>query len=353
MEDSDKKPYIDLKSLEMIQDIEAMRAALRLAIEQMNSAEKEQNLRNSRTAAEQRASGSSSVGRYATRPTGVGGYANDNEKIRLEAENEISGIKNKLDAALEELNDWRRRALEAEAGLSKTEKSLSEALEKNRSAEIAKQSVVSRLNEWERKSAEIENARKDFLSLMSQLSEAKKQAADSKQALLAAQKEKETVENKTCLIELEKEALSSRLNEWERKAAEIENARKEFLAIISKIPGGMDAREALTRMLEEKNAAENKTRLIELEKEACMSRLKDWENKAAEIENLYKDLEIRENKCKILEKSLGEKELYLERRLVDMEDEYARKRKDIDEFKEKMRKEVNELTKIKNTGKTL
>ncbi|MBI4655233.1 MAG: hypothetical protein HY746_00650 [Elusimicrobia bacterium] len=33
--------------------------------------------RNSRTAAEQRASGSSSVGRYATRPTGVGGYADD------------------------------------------------------------------------------------------------------------------------------------------------------------------------------------------------------------------------------------------------------------------------------------
>ncbi|MBI4655254.1 MAG: GTP-binding protein [Elusimicrobia bacterium] len=36
--------------------------------------------RNSRTAAEQRASGSSSVGRYATRPTGVGGYADDRER---------------------------------------------------------------------------------------------------------------------------------------------------------------------------------------------------------------------------------------------------------------------------------
>ncbi|MBI4656390.1 MAG: hypothetical protein HY746_06560 [Elusimicrobia bacterium] len=39
--------------------------------------EKESFLRNSRTAAEQRASGSSSVGRYATRPAGVGGYADD------------------------------------------------------------------------------------------------------------------------------------------------------------------------------------------------------------------------------------------------------------------------------------
>ncbi|MBI4656156.1 MAG: thiamine-phosphate kinase [Elusimicrobia bacterium] len=87
--------------------------------------------RNSRTAAEQRASGSSSVGRYATRPAGVGGYADDRksllEKTLLsrfrnpEPMFKAGGIlgKFRLATALIDNSDGLMRSLEIISGASK------------------------------------------------------------------------------------------------------------------------------------------------------------------------------------------------------------------------------------------
>ena len=212
-----------------------------------------------------------------------------------------------------------------------------------RSALEQTRSDASRLRAWENKAGELESSRRGFLSLMSQLSESRRLAAETQEAFLRMSHMKDSAENNARLIEVEKEAYAARVKEWERKAGDLEETRKGILSIVAQIPGGADAREALLNMLEAKNAAENKARILELEKEACASRLREWEGKAADFENLQKNTEDRENRNRIAEKSLMEKETALEQRALVLENEHAHMRKELDEFKERMRAEVNGL----------
>ncbi|OGS54102.1 MAG: hypothetical protein A3J79_01630 [Elusimicrobia bacterium RIFOXYB2_FULL_62_6] len=212
-----------------------------------------------------------------------------------------------------------------------------------RSALEQARSDSARLREWETKAEELEGSRKGFVSLMSQLSESRRLVAEAREEMLRMKHEKELAENRARLFEMEKEACAARLKDWESKAADLEEERRKNLLIVAQIPGGADAREALLRMAEAKSDAENKARFLELEKEACASRLREWEGKAADFESLQRNLEERESLSRAAKKSLGEKEAALEKHALELEAEYARKRKELDEFKERLKAEINEL----------
>lgn len=170
-----------------------------------------------------------------------------------------------------------------------------------RSALEQTRSDASRLRAWEEKAGELESSRQGFLSLMSQLSESRRLAAKTQEALLRVQQEKDS--------------------------------------LLAQIPGGTDSQEALLSMLEAKKTAENKAHRSELEKEAFASRLREWETRAAEFEDLLKHLEERETRVRSAERALKERE----NALAALEEEYTRKRKELDGFKERMRAEVNGL----------
>ncbi len=173
--------------------------------------------------------------------------------------------------------------------------------------------------------------------------EARRLAAETREELLRMRQLKDEAENRARLFELERDAAAARVKEWGRKAGELEETRKGILSVVAQLPGGADAQEALLSMMEAKNAAENKAHLLELEKGACASGLREWERKAAELENLLKEAEGRENRSRSAEKALLEKEAALEQRALALEKEYAGRRKELDEFKERMRAEINEL----------
>jgi len=98
------------------------------------------------------------------------------------------------------------------------------------------------------------------------------------------------------------------------------------------------------RMLDEKKEAQDTIKLLTIENESHVSRLKEWEKKIADIENMRKDIEKRKEQCISLEQTLAEKETFLQNRLADMEKEYRRKRRELEETKEKMQHEIDNLT---------
>ena len=218
------------------------------------------------------------------------------------------------------------------------------AEERARRAEQEKGTCAARLGELERKAEEVESSRKGFLSLLSQLSEARKLAAEGREAAQRMGAAKEEAETRARLISLERETYLSRLRSLENTAEETENARKLFQSLVEELSEGGGAREALQRLMEAKNSLENKNRILELEKEVSASRLRDWERKAGDLEAMQKDVEERETRLRLSEKRFTEKCAALEQRALALESEYARKRRELDEFKARLRAEVNDLT---------
>ena len=310
MENAYKEPHIDLDNLNSVQDIETMRAALRSALEQLRSA---------------------------------GQAAAEVRKSRETEKDEIFSLRADLERRGNELNKLRIKEQETAASALTAERSAAAANERAQAFELEKETYAARLKTWESKGEELENARRGFGSLMSQLSEARRLASDSQEALLRMTRLKESVEYKVHFLEQDKEAGAALLKEWENKAAALESTRKGLLSLVDQFPGGTDAKEALLHMLEAKNTAENKVRLLELEKETSASRLRDWEDKAADLESLQKNIEEREKRVRAADRANIEKEAALEQRALALESEHFRRRKELDEFKARMRAEVNDL----------
>jgi chromosome segregation ATPase len=262
------------------------------------------------------------------------------EKVRETCEKECLLLKEKLKISARELEEGREKEQEASLKLLNVQKALAKAVDKVRSEEIEKNILAGRLKEWEHKAGLIEGARKGFESLMGQISEFKEQAFNAHEAMSRMQKEKNEAENKTRLAEMEKEAYASNIKEWEHKATEIEKAKEDFLSIIAKISGGAEAQEVMLRMSSAKIEAENKAHLAEIERESYALRLEEWECKAEDFKKMNKTLEEREKQCVISEKAVDE-------RACRLEEEYLSKRKKLDEFKEEMRKEVDGLARGK------
>lgn len=218
------------------------------------------------------------------------------------------------------------------------------AEERARRAELEKETSVSRLRELERKAEEVESSRKGFLSLLSQLSEARKLAAEGQEAAQRMRAAWEEAETRAKLISLERQDCLSKLKFLEAKADETESAGKVFASLVAQLSEGVGVKEALLRLAEEKNSLENRNRFLELEKETSVSRLREWERRATDLEELQKNVEAREGRLRLSERSFTEKNAALEQRTAALEAEYARKRKELEEFKERLRAEVKNLT---------
>lgn len=218
------------------------------------------------------------------------------------------------------------------------------AEERARRAEQEKEISVSRLRELERKAEEVESSRKGFLSLLSQLSEARKLAAEGQEAAQRMCAARDEAVTRAKLISLERQDCLSKLKFLEAKADETENAGKVFASLVAQLSEGVGVKEALLRLAEEKNSFENRNRFLELEKEASVSRLREWERRAADLEELQKNVETREGRLRLSEKNFAEKNAAFEQRTAALEAEYARKRKELEEFKERLRAEVKNLT---------
>ena len=196
---------------------------------------------------------------------------------------DVDTLREALRSSLKKASFGAQSLRETESQLIEAQKRIAAQREKTRCEEVEKNILASRLKEWEHKAAEIEGARKGFASLMGQISEFKEAATKARENMLCMQREKNEAENRARLAAIEKEAYAANIKEWEHKATEIEKARKNFLDIISKISGGVEAQEVMLRMSDAKVEAESKSRLAEVEKEAYAAKIKEWERKAEAV----------------------------------------------------------------------
>lgn len=297
MRDSEeKKTGIDLKTLDSIKDIDLLRRALR---ELLTSAA-EDDFRFLRA---------------------------DHERIKDELE--TSRKKEMASAA---------HALKAEERAAGLEGAVLQ-LEQERDA------LKARLGGWESKSEELEASRRSFMGLMSQLNEARKTAAEAKESLLDVNRHRDSLEYKLHARQQELDSCRARLRELEDKAARLEETRRSVLSIMERFPGGADAKEAMLRMLEDKNSAENRERVAQMERDAALSRVRDWEARAADLEKLREETQELTVKVRRDEKSVSAREEACARREEESGRAEAARRRELDDFKAKMKAEVESLRK--------
>lgn len=205
--------------------------------------------------------------------------------------------------------------------------------------------LKARLDGWESKAEELEASRRTFMGLMSQLNEARKTAAEAKEELLDVNRHRDSLEYKLHAQQQELDACRARLRELEDRAARLEETSRSVLSVMERLPGGADAKEAMLRMLEDKNSAENRAHVALLERDAALSRVKDWEARAADLERLRVEAGELAEKVRRDEKAAAAMEAACARSEEEYRRAEAARRRELDDFKAKMKAEVESLKK--------
>lgn len=211
--------------------------------------------------------------------------------------------------------------------------------------EQERDALKARLGGWESKAEELETSRRTFLGLMSQLNEARRTAVEAKESLLDVNRHRDSLEYKLHTQQQELDSCRARLRELEDKAARLEETRRSVLSIMERFPGGADAKEAMLRMLEDKNSAESRERVARMERDAALSAVKDWEARATDLEKLREENQKFSEKVRNAEKAVAAREEACARREEESGRAEAARRKELDDFKAKMKAEVENLKK--------